>query len=97
MGKDEMSQILSDHLAQYRCWTYERLVAHVDRGRLGHSSATSADGTPYQLSFDAVWDDRPGGNVRVLGDLSAEPQLRHLVGKWKGVRVRQHKPEDCSE
>lgn len=43
--------------------------------RLDHIDGTASDGTSYQLEFEAFWDDKPGGNIRVIGDLSAEPQI----------------------
>ena len=36
------------------------------------------DGTPYQLKFNAYWDDKRHGNIRVCGSLSAKPRRRLL-------------------
>jgi hypothetical protein len=80
MTDDEMRQILSEQLNRYRTCEYGYLATRVDCDRLGHFEATHVDGTYYQTSFDVFWDDIPNGNVRVIGDLCAEPQKRQLVG-----------------
>lgn len=84
MSKDEMYTILSEHLAKFRAWTYTRLAERVERDHhahdcLEHIEGTAPDGTQYQIEFQALWDDKPHGAVRVCGDLSAEPQ-RPLLG-----------------
>ena len=83
MTKDEMQSILANHLARFRTWSYERLAEHVERDRrdhdcLDHCEGTAPDGTTYQMEFNAFWDDKPHGDIRVCGDLSADPQKRRL-------------------
>lgn len=48
-------------------------------GHLAQNEGTAADGTPYYLSFDVVWDDQKNGNIRVMGDICAEPR-RTILG-----------------
>jgi len=84
MSKEEMRAILSEHLAKFRVWTYAQLAERVKRDRqahdcLEHIEGTAPDGTRYQMEFQAFWDGKPYGDVRVCGDLSAEPQ-RPLLG-----------------
>ena len=84
MNKDEMRKILSEHLAKFRAWSYVQLSERVERDRkahdcLEHIEGIASDGTQYQIEFQALWDDKPHGDVRVLGDLSAQPQ-RPLFG-----------------
>lgn len=84
MTKDEMRKLLSEHLAKYRSWSYAQLAERVEHTRqacdcLEHIEGDASDGTPYQIELQAFWDDKPHGNIRVSGNLSAEPQ-RPLLG-----------------
>jgi hypothetical protein len=84
MSKDEMRKILSEHLATFRTWSYAQLAERVVRDRkehdcLAHVDGTAPDGTEYQMEFQALWNDKPRGEIIVFGDLSAEPQ-RPLLG-----------------
>lgn len=45
---------------------------------LGHIEDIAPDDTQYQREFLALWDGQPHGDIRVCGDLSAEPQKRLL-------------------
>ena len=79
-----MRKILSEHLTKFRSCSYEQLAERVERDRkahdcLEHIEGTAPDGTQYQMEFQAVWDGKPHGDVRVCGDLSAVPQ-RPLLG-----------------
>lgn len=78
MRKEEMRQVLSERLATFRTWNYERFAERVKRDRENHGcldcvEGTAPDGTRYQMEFQVFWDDKPGGSVRVLGDLSVDP------------------------
>lgn len=76
MNKVELRAILSEQLAKYRTCTYDQLVALISSGHMALIEGIALDGTPYQMSFDVFWDDKPHGDVRVCGDLSTEPQKR---------------------
>jgi len=76
--------MLSTRLASYRTWSYAALAERVERDNhnrdcLDHFEGVGSDGTEYQLEFNAFWDDKPHGDIRVCGSLSAEPQKRLLV------------------
>lgn len=80
MTKDEMRYVLSQHLARYRSWSYVQLAARIGEDCcLETVERTASDGTEYQMEFQVFWDDKPHGDVRVVGDLFAEPQ-RPLLG-----------------
>jgi hypothetical protein len=84
MSKDEKRKILSEHLAKFRAWSYAQLAERVERDLtehecLEHIEGTAPDGTQYQMEFQAVWDDEPHGNVRVMGDLCGNPH-KPLLG-----------------
>jgi hypothetical protein len=83
MTKEQMSAILSMRLAAFRTWAYSSLATRVENDSrngdcLDHVEGVSLDRTPYQMEFNAFWDDRPHGDIRVSGSLSAEPQRRFL-------------------
>lgn len=84
MDADDKQLLLAEYLAQFRAWTYDALAAAIDHTRkehgcLHHIEGVFDDGTEYQMEFNVFWDDRRGGNVRVCGDITAEPQ-RPLLG-----------------
>ncbi|HBJ82990.1 MAG TPA: hypothetical protein DDZ88_03765 [Verrucomicrobiales bacterium] len=79
MSTDEMRRILAGRLAKFRAWSHAQLAERVVRdgqtgGCLDHIEGTAPDGTEYQMEFQAMWKDQPGGAVVVLGDFSASPQ-----------------------
>ena len=83
MNSDDKRTVLAEHLAEFRDWSYESLAAEIDRTRkahdcLRHTEGVFDDGTEYQLEFNVCWDDKRGGDVRVFGDISTEPQRRLL-------------------
>lgn len=83
MTEDEMRGFLTERMNLYRTWAYGILVERISSGHFELIEAKHADGTCYQMSFDAFWDDGPLGNVRVCGSLWAEPQKRRRVlGLW---------------
>jgi hypothetical protein len=79
MKLDEKRKALALRLAEFRSRSYQALVAEInDRSPhdcLAHFEETFPDGTGYQMEFNVFWDDEEGGNVRVLGDLNADPHL----------------------
>src|SRR5687767_8995080 len=84
MHKDEMRTILAGHLAKYRTWGYAKLAEHTERTRHAHDcleqiEGAASDATSYQVEINVFWDDKPQGDIRVCGDLSADPQ-RPLLG-----------------
>ncbi len=64
MDKHEATTLLASKLAEYRRRTYEELVPLVERPV--HSEAVGTSGARYQLEVSVHWDDRAGGNVRVI-------------------------------
>jgi hypothetical protein len=76
VNKDEANALLEQHLLLYRCRAYSELAA-----LLGHPEVTQhvvASGAKYQIEVEAFWDDRPGGNIRVLGAIDD--------GGWRGFK-----------
>jgi len=84
MSKDEMHKILTGHLEKFRTWGYAQLAERVEQDRkthdcLEHIEGTAPDGTEYQMEFQALWNDKPGGEIIVFADFFASPQ-RPLLG-----------------
>lgn len=75
----EKQHVLSEHLERFRTWSDAGLTAAMARARREHGclecfEGTAADGTQWTVEINVVWDDKPQGNVRVIGDLTTEPQ-----------------------
>ena len=69
MDAEEACAVLAEQLQPYRGMGYkalQRLLAEADIFEIQGPS-----GVPYRLQIEAVWDDRPGGNLRVFGLLAA--------------------------
>jgi hypothetical protein len=84
MTAHEKRVILSEHLDRFRAWSYADLAEAIDRTRrqhncLDHVAGTAVDGTQWQVEINVFWDGQRGGDVRVIGDLTAEPQ-RPIAG-----------------
>ena len=90
-GKSTMREpeaILARHLERYRACSYAALVGLMGSSMLEESQGTS--GVQYQLEFQVVWDDRAGGNVRVLGSID-DGGLRAFVRLHHGSRRHVHR------
>ncbi len=67
MNKEEPEQILAEELAKYRSRSYEelkKLLSNVD----AYEVASDA-GVGYQIEVEAVWDDKPEGDLRVVAGI----------------------------
>jgi len=65
MDTPEARRILAERLARYRTLSYAQLVARHD-----HVEGEEIAGPGkkfWQLEFQVVWDNKPNGDVRVLG------------------------------
>jgi hypothetical protein len=64
---DDIKALLAARLGRYREYPYEQLAALV--GSYEVEELKGADATPYELEFQFFWDDKPTGNVRVIGGI----------------------------
>ena len=67
MDKREAKALLAAQLAQYRSRSYtdlQRLLTTRDT-----PNARGESGIVYQLVFDAFWDDKRRGHLRVMGSI----------------------------
>ena len=65
MDRKEATALLSAKLDEYRQLTYDQLAARV--GEV--PEVVGPSGVRYQMEIQFVWDDKSGGNVRVLGSI----------------------------
>jgi hypothetical protein len=65
MNTQEARQLIEEQLARYRTLGYTALLRLLDEQDT--FELDGASGTKYQVEIDAVWDDRKGGDLRVVG------------------------------
>jgi hypothetical protein len=63
----EAREILKAQLALWRQRSYSDLAAVVDQCRNFETQAPS--GRSYQVEIQVFWDDRPNGDIRVMGSI----------------------------
>jgi hypothetical protein len=67
MNKEEAELVLAKLLSEYseKCYNeLQYLLSTQDT-----SEVSTKSGNKYQLEFQAVWDDKKGGNLRVIGSI----------------------------
>jgi len=67
MDNEEAARVLTQELIRYRLQTYanlQRLLKDVDAYEV-----VGPSGAKYQVEIHAVWDDKPNGNLRVMGGI----------------------------
>ena len=67
MDKVEGIGILKSRLDEYRTWSHDRLRSHM--GGPIVLEARGRSGTDYQIEIEVFWDDKEGGDLRVLGSI----------------------------
>jgi hypothetical protein len=67
MNREEALSLLNAKLDEYRKLSYDQLAARI--GEEEFPEVVGATGTQYQIETQIVWDDKPGGNVRVLASI----------------------------
>ena len=65
MDKQEAKELLSETLTRYRKLSYVDLVAKIDQD--DHLEVTGSSGAQYQIEIQVFWDNKPSGDVRVMG------------------------------
>jgi hypothetical protein len=69
MDNTEALQVLAEAIEDFRREPYRDLVKRIDDDPLIVVERQGAAAAQYQLEFSFLWDDRPGGNVRVMGSI----------------------------
>ena len=67
MNKDEARGILNSALKKYRERTYKSLLHLLDN--VDAYQVETPCGVCYQLEVQARWDDKPHGDLRVMGSI----------------------------
>ena len=67
MDQVEARGILRAHLDEWRRRTYAELKSEVGESR--QLQTTGQSGTRYQVDVQVRWDDKPNGDIRVLGGI----------------------------
>lgn len=65
MDIDEARNLLSHKLAEYRLLSYSNLAARMNA--VDCAEVLGPAGVEYQIEVEVMWDDRPGGDIRVIG------------------------------
>ncbi len=68
MNTDEALQVLEGELAGYRDQPYAELARRVQSGPVVRE-CQGRSGASYQMEVECDWDDRPGGNIRVMASI----------------------------
>jgi hypothetical protein len=66
MNKLEAQAILNKELEAFRAKPYSELIQIIDK-QIAYE--VPAQGTRYQVEIQAMWDDRPDGDVRIMGSI----------------------------
>lgn len=68
MNKAEALKMLDEQLASFRAMPYDDLTTLIDsEPTTGEVSGPSNKKVQYEI--EVLWDDKPGGNVRVIGNI----------------------------
>ena len=67
MDKEEAKVILAKELDSYSQRSYNDLLYLLDSQDTIEIKASS--GVIYQLEFEAIWDGKKGGNLRIMGGI----------------------------
>ena len=67
MNGQDARGVLQSHLARYRGESHAALQRLL--GAPETADVHGPSGTSYQIAVQAAWDDRPGGNLRVVGGI----------------------------
>jgi hypothetical protein len=67
MNIPEAKSILRDHLSVYKSQSYSDLVKLVNT--VETMDAKGPSGKMYQLEIQFLWDDKPNGDIRVMGSV----------------------------
>jgi hypothetical protein len=67
MHQEEAQRIIAAELAKYRDQPYGDLAQYIDNPICYETAGPT--GLIYQIEIQAFWDDKPNGNIRVMGSI----------------------------
>jgi len=65
VNEAEASSVLVQELARYRAMPYAELLSMLDETK--HIDVSGPTGTNYQVDIQVMWDDKPKGDLRIIG------------------------------
>lgn len=65
MDKDDVISILANHFVRYRSMSYAELRNLI--GGVNSYEISAPAGNSYQVEFQVFWDDKPNGDLRIIG------------------------------
>ena len=68
MNKEEAKELILAELDAFRDKPNSKLIQMIDAAPITEE-LTGPGGNRYQLEIQAFWDDRPDGNIRVMGSV----------------------------
>jgi hypothetical protein len=68
MDNAEALQLLQEEMDRWRSESWAELADRVSSD-VSAFARSAPSGREYQLEIQCVWDDRPGGSVRVIGSI----------------------------
>ncbi len=71
MDKVEAKEILLEQINKFRNLSYLELCRFVSVKNIETPEIIGKSGTKYQLEIQAVWDDKPRRNLRVMVSIDA--------------------------
>jgi hypothetical protein len=63
--EDVPRALLHGIIVEYQARSYHELARHL--GQDDVRTVRGPDGREYQIEIEAIWDDQPGGAIRVVG------------------------------
>ena len=67
MNKQEAKNIIQNELKKYRLKSYDELKEIIDNPITYEMPLPK--GAKYQIEIETFWDDKPNGNIRVIGSI----------------------------
>jgi len=86
MDKSEAQKVLSDQLARFSQRSYSELVPLVESRHVEDFEIRGASDTTYQVEVQFFWDDKPRGDVRVVGSID-DGRIRAFIPLTETVLV----------
>jgi hypothetical protein len=68
MNEQEAKEILTRKLHEYRRKPYSELIRMIG-GSPETSKSQGGSGALYSVEIQALWDNKPNGNIRVIGSI----------------------------
>lgn len=75
---DEAKRLIEAMVSQYKDLSYIQLLSWVEDRKIETMEVTGDSGTEYQVELEALWDDKPKGNIRFLGSIYDDSHSRVL-------------------